>query len=677
MLGIFTHIVAAAVVVVASDSKSGISITSVGSAALAACLPASPSEIALPQLGLRGSISGTKQKTSAKVDSLLRSLAVDKSAAAASKFLDAISGEVLKLQQEMDEEHLECWAEKKVLAQKISAMQLTNDQIAQDVNSMEAKIAAYASQLQPTTEAIQKLRDQIQKQRAHCEKEGRVIQMGNIPKLIRTMKAQRLQTDCRSTVRTMNDNLRERVAHLGNSQVALSHAVSLKTQFQQQMQQVDAEMQRLMKASQDYESNCEESAGAYQREMCGLVEIRQAIYWKFISGDRNRVIQDCKVGDWTAGQCSKACIGEDDKDRQPGKQNLTRTEVLSPGQYGAACPALSQTLDCNDNVECPVDCKMGEWTGWAKCSRRCGGGEQYRTRTVDRQSAAGGRACGATAESKVCNVGACQASCTFGPWSSWGPCTKRCKWSKTYPAGHASRKRTVRTESTPGACKPDDLRMLQKCNLQSCPRDVAKLNCTASQDIFVVLDGGDASSSSDGSAFKNAKKLVSGLIQHSSVAKEAVRYALLVFGSTRPKVVSPMSDNRQDLLSALEAAPFQGGATKIGQPLFTALQVSQLAGAGSQPVKRETIFIITAQNLHHDIGTSSAAERAKAVGMRIVLVQVRKGDNSEPIMGTEAECKVASTPCEDNWLRIDSWQMLADPAQLGLYLSTVCPVASS
>merc|ERR1719313_2368879 len=202
------------------------------------------------------------------------------------------------------------------------------------------------------------------------------------------------------------------------------------------MKEADTHMKRLMKASQDKERDCSENLEQLQREMCGLVEVRQAIYWKFVNPSKASVIQDCQVGDWTAGQCSKKCMSN--ADDQPGTQNLTRKRVIEGTQFGAACPALSQTVSCNEGVQCPVDCQMSEWSGWAKCSRRCGGGEQYRTRNVVSFAKAGGAVCGITAESKVCNVGACQSSCTFGEWSAWGPCSKRCRWSKSTPVGHAS-----------------------------------------------------------------------------------------------------------------------------------------------------------------------------------------------------------------------------------------------
>jgi len=598
--------------------------------------------------------------------------------------LESISTEILTLQEELDDSHLACQADKRIAQQRISQLTNSNSQVAQDVGSIEAKIAAAASQLQPTTEKIQTLRDQIQKMRAHCEKEGKALKEDkDSPKLIRSMKAQRLETQCRNSVRTMNNNLRERVSHLAKSQVSLTQAVAMKTQFQQQMKEADAHMKRLMKATEEKERDCQETSEQFQREMCGLVEMRQSIFWKFVNPDKNNVIQDCKVTDWTAGQCSKTCM--DDKNGQPGSQNLTRTTMMDANtidgqKYGASCPALTRSVTCNEGVLCPVDCKVSEWSGWAKCSRKCGGGEQYRTRTVQQPAKAGGTVCGVTAESKLCNVGACQASCTFGEWSPWGPCSKRCKWSEESPVGHAARKRAVVTESKPGACKASDAQQLQKCNLQKCPEDSESLKCTSAQDVLVVLDGSESIASDDGSAFSNAKGLVKDLVQHSSFSGDgaALRYALVLFGAARPKLVSPMSGDEQALLDSLDAASFQGGYSDVAAALSTSLQVSQLATSGERPLKHETLVLITGNSLHSNVATATASRRLRAVGVRIIVLQV--GENKDPVTGDEAVCQIASTPCADNWLRVDSWEKLSDqdrPAELGYYLSTICPSAGA
>jgi len=432
-------------------------------------------------------------------------------------------------------------------------------------------------------------------------------------------------------------------------------------------------MKKIMKRAEEFASDCQESSEQFQREMCGLIEMRQSVYWKFVAGNQNKVIQDCKVSDWTAEQCSKKCIQT--KDEASGTQKLTRKFVMAGSRYGAPCPALNRTVTCNEGVMCPVDCKMTEWTGWAKCSRKCGGGEQYRTRSVQQAAVSNGAVCGVTAQSKLCNVGACQSACTFGAWSPWGACSKRCKWSKSSPAGHSSRKRPVLTESKPGACKAEDARQIQKCNGQTCSRDPDKLKCNSPHDILVVLDGSESIESDGDSAFKSAKNLVKGLVEHSSFSGDGdlVRYALMLFGAARPQLLAPMSGDKQSLLTKLAAAPFKNGYSNVAEALASAVQVSQLATAGDRPLRPETLFLITGNSLRNNVATATAARKLRAVGVRIIVLQVR--DIKDPIVhGDESVCQLASAPCADNWVRVESWDEVGDPTSLAKYLSTVCPL---
>jgi hypothetical protein len=377
-------------------------VASVGSAALAACLPSAPHDIALAQTRLRQRLRG-------------KDISSDSAELAGGELLKSISVEILALQESLDESHLACEKDNRIAKARISQLELSNAQIAQDVGATEAKIASAAAQLQPVTEKIQQLRDQIQKMRTHCEKEGVALKNSTEPSLVVDMKRERLESECRNSVGTLNDNLRERVAHLGKSQVALAQSVAMKTGFQQQMKDADSQMKRLIQTSQAKEQSCREVSEQYQREMCGLVELRQSIFWKFVDPDKTKVIQDCKVSDWVSGPCSSSC-----RDKEGGAdltQKLTRSKIVSETAFGVPCPAMNKTVTCNEGVLCPRDCKMSGWSGWAKCSRKCGGGEQYRTRTIVQRAVGAGEACGNTTQTKVCNVGRCQASCTFGAWT--------------------------------------------------------------------------------------------------------------------------------------------------------------------------------------------------------------------------------------------------------------------
>ena len=52
-------------------------------------------------------------------------------------------------------------------------------------------------------------------------------------------------------------------------------------------------------------------------------------------------------------------------------QTRTRTIVTAPQYGGMACPALTDALNCNENILCRVDCVVSEWTAYSACSAAC------------------------------------------------------------------------------------------------------------------------------------------------------------------------------------------------------------------------------------------------------------------------------------------------------------------
>merc|ERR1719253_935717 len=101
--------------------------------------------------------------------------------------------------------------------------------------------------------------------------------------------------------------------------------------------------------------------------LCGIKTIRQELYQ--MNGE-NPFIQDCEVSEWEESQCSVECGG--------GERELTRGIVVQP-TGGAVCPPLVEKEACNAHP-CPIDCVMGDWSGWSACSKDCGGGVMQRSR---------------------------------------------------------------------------------------------------------------------------------------------------------------------------------------------------------------------------------------------------------------------------------------------------------
>ena len=127
---------------------------------------------------------------------------------------------------------------------------------------------------------------------------------------------------------------------------------------------------------------------------------------------------DCSVGAWEDyGACSQSC-GHGSKSRH----RMVMNEALFGG---TACPALSQTVSCNDQA-CPQDCSLTVWGEWSTCTKTCGSGEQTRSRTLVARESFGGALCGALDENAVCNFGPCPIDCTVGEWEPWTGCSVTC-----------------------------------------------------------------------------------------------------------------------------------------------------------------------------------------------------------------------------------------------------------
>lgn len=94
---------------------------------------------------------------------------------------------------------------------------------------------------------------------------------------------------------------------------------------------------------------------------------------------------DCKVSNWTDGNCSKPCGG--------GKLIRRRTKVENHQGNGKPCVDgfpqegkinLQEEMECNTE-QCPTDCVMSAWENDGSCSKPCGTGKQKMRRTITTQ----------------------------------------------------------------------------------------------------------------------------------------------------------------------------------------------------------------------------------------------------------------------------------------------------
>ncbi|XP_058951792.2 A disintegrin and metalloproteinase with thrombospondin motifs adt-1 isoform X1 [Pocillopora verrucosa] len=158
--------------------------------------------------------------------------------------------------------------------------------------------------------------------------------------------------------------------------------------------------------------------------------------------------------------CSKSC--------GTGSQYRTRSCSRPPPSYsGKHCTGPSkQTRNCN-NRRCPVNGGWSLWSKWWACSKRCGTGIQYRTRTCTRpRPAYGGKRCtGLKKQTRNCNTHHCPVNGRWSTWGSWGACSKTCGVGKQY----SKRKCNNPAPKYGGRnCYGSNVRS-RSCNVKTCP----------------------------------------------------------------------------------------------------------------------------------------------------------------------------------------------------------------
>ena len=133
----------------------------------------------------------------------------------------------------------------------------------------------------------------------------------------------------------------------------------------------------------------------------------------------------------------------------------------------------------------PVDCKVGDWKPWGKCSVTCGGGTKKRGREVIREAKDAGASCPDLEEMEVCNTEECPGTlsfllfhfhhhisllncgssvdCKVGDWSAWGDCNVTCGRGTKTKTREVVQQPKHRGETCP------DLEITMVCNTEECP----------------------------------------------------------------------------------------------------------------------------------------------------------------------------------------------------------------
>merc|ERR1719159_2411077 len=441
----------------------------------------------------------------------------------------------------------------------------------------------------------------------------------------------------------------------------------------------------LCKELREKYTECYTDLMALLKEICGLLTIRQAVYNrvkvpKYKAGDPQMLIQDCQMGDWTVGPCSSTCV---DAKGNPGIQLITRSPVVKwdptteEGKYGASCPPSQVQRPCSD-TPCPIDCQMGEWSGWSKCSKDCGGGQQGRSRPVMTDAQYGGKQCPGTSEERLCNSGSCDVDCVLADWSGWSPCTKSCKWRSTAKPGTQKRTKGIKTAAKGnGKCPKPKTRARyqhQSCNNFACPRDV---KCVAETDVVILIDG-------SGSLYyryrpidrnwKLSQKFTADLIGNSQMAKMddegrpkgGMRYGVILF-SWGAQTISPITHKKDEIVTKVKAMKWPRGWTFTDKAL---LKAKTMFAAGSTVNRQQIVMLLTDGRASNRARARLAAKKVRDAGIRIILIPVKNALRMKKEM-----CGWASRPCSENMAITPSWRMLI--AKLNWYITTMCSVVEA
>mmetsp|Transcript_64621 Transcript_64621/g.173029 ORF Transcript_64621/g.173029 Transcript_64621/m.173029 type:complete len:930 (-) Transcript_64621:16-2805(-) len=345
-----------------------------------------------------------------------------------------------------------------------------------------------------------------------------------------------------------NALLQERNTELGDATAEQSEATQTQTNKLR-------EQRALNKDFKAVDTKCKTLVGEFMMNLCGLRKVRGELA-KFSQGSmKPEKIFDCVVTDWRPQECSASCVG--------GKQLLTRAVSQLP-TLGIKCPPLQMVKKCNE-FPCPIDCQMASWSKWGRCTKECGGGLQARVRNIKRRPNHGGKACPAQTETQQCNVASCDADCKLSKWSSWKACNRACG------GGTQRRVKGVVTPARGTGRCPKPLNGLryqrQGCNKNACPPDPV---CSAKMDIVFVVD---ASGSWTEKGYKVVKDFLAGLVSRYQFGKQNVKMAVVEFSKEAFVVQTMTFDQKAMLSAVSGKLQFRRGLTDMAKGLLAAEKV--------------------------------------------------------------------------------------------------------
>jgi len=419
------------------------------------------------------------------------------------------------------------------------------------------------------------------------------------------------------------------------------------------------------------------------QDICAIVVTRNAVLVDSTVCPTAEIF-DCAVEDWVPGTCSMSCDDSCPHPTDPfqcgGWQTLNRRILTKPNPCGLSCPDLTYQKKCNQ-MKCPVDCIMSEWSDYSKCTKDCEAGVQQRTRDIMTMAKNGGEWCEPPTEQRACNTGSCDRDCSLTDWSQWTPCSMACTPSGG-ESGFSKRQRDVVVPTRgEGKCPVGDSadRLENKdCNTQPC---TGNEECYAVQDLILAIDGSGSLTADNFDILKeyvvNLIKRFKGEINESELMKVGVvqfgNGEIMADGSISNAVkVLPLTSDMASVEEATSGMQYLKGFTNMAQGLVLAeAMFTENGRADSQ----SAIMVITDGKPSFSFQTQQVVDGLEEKGIQRYFITITESEGTE----TELMKKWASAPWYTNHLHIPGFLELMASNQTYVQEAVVmfCPMSQS
>jgi len=481
----------------------------------------------------------------------------------------------------------------------------------------------------------------------------------------------------------LKENLNDQIRVLSGSKarfsMQLSEARSNMAADRSEKKEKEDQKDDLDKAYYAEMKNCKKRIQwiLYQ-DMCALIVVRNAVL-ETSTVCPSASINDCDVDAWIPTECSVSCDDHCPDPSDPyacgGWQQINRKVVVPPDSCGLQCPELARSKKCNQ-IKCPVNCEMSEWSGWSKCTADCEGGVQAHTRSILTKPMNGGDSCNTVEEARPCNTMSCDRDCSLTEWVPWSPCSVACGGGFQERVKHV----LIPTRGY-GKCPKADTPFRyenRECNVLACVGDET---CVAQQDLILAVDGSGSLTEAGFGVLKNFAVNLVEKYHGEYFAAPAMQVGVIEFGNgvimpsgdVSPAInQQPLTDDMGLVKTAIENLPYKKGFTNMAQA-FALAEV--MYTANGRKGAQSAILVISDGKPSFAFQTEELVRQLDDKGVQRYFVVVNEAGGEELKLLKEW----ASAPWETNLIHVEGLPALE--ADVGVWsqraLTMFCPMSFS